>query len=510
MAHSCVIKDTDTHRFIIDPITRALTTESKKAVLMKTDHNSERFTFELPRMIEGHDMSECNKVEVHYINIDSSTREKSNGIYAVDDFGVDTSNDQVVTCSWLISKNVTAYAGPLSFVVRYVCVDENSEVTYCWNTAIYSGVNVIDGICNTDIVVADYVDILDQWLNTLEAAAEDVIAITDDGAIINLTSNFESLRESITAEAEARESADTALGERIIAEAEARESADTALGNRITTLETKVGSGTGDGLSEQISTMQTDITNLKSADSTINTKINTINSDITSLKSADSTINTNINTINSDITNLKSADTSLSSRITTLENSVGSSSDSGESSLSAQVTTLQTEVTGLSTRVSNLEASEADWPVGSVYTTMKAPVESDDGTTTHYTPPFGTWFKLNVVFEPYEIGAISVTQSVVKNGVIYTPVGGAASIVGDGTTTQTTFAPPFMCTATIEPVTGSPCTAEIVEIDVVAGTVTYKLTIDPDLDTSASTEATVSCSAIITYYMKEHKYYRAG
>ena len=468
MAHSCVIKDTDTHRFIIDPITRALTTESKKAVLIKTDHNSERFTFELPRMIEGHDMSECNKVEVHYINIDSSTREKSNGIYAVDDFGVDASNDQIVTCSWLISKNVTAYAGPLSFVVRFACVDENSEVTYCWNTAIFSGVNVIDGICNTDMVVADYVDILDQWLSTLEAVAEDVIAITDDGAIMNLTSNFESLIESTAAEAEARESADTALGNRITAEAEARESADTALSNRVTTLETKVGSSTGDGLSDQISTIQTDITNLKSAD------------------------------------------TSLSSRITTLENSVGSGSDSGESSLSAQVTNLQTEVTGLSTRVSTLEASEADWPVGSVYTTMRAPVESDDGTTTHYTPSFGTWAKLNVVFEPYEIGAVPVMHSVVKAGAIYTPVEGSASVVGDGTTTQTAFAPKFMCTATIEPVTGSPCTAEIVEIDVVAGTVTYKLTIDPDLDTSSSTQATVSCSAIITYYMQEHKYYRTG
>lgn len=57
---------TDTHSSI-NPVTRAIkNASSKKATLMQNDHNSERFTFELPRYIEGYDMSLCNETEVHY------------------------------------------------------------------------------------------------------------------------------------------------------------------------------------------------------------------------------------------------------------------------------------------------------------------------------------------------------------------------------------------------------------------------------------------------------------
>lgn len=47
MAHKQSIYDTDP-RFVIDLITRAITTESAKVKLMQYDHNSERLTFEIP------------------------------------------------------------------------------------------------------------------------------------------------------------------------------------------------------------------------------------------------------------------------------------------------------------------------------------------------------------------------------------------------------------------------------------------------------------------------------
>ncbi len=69
MSHNHNIADSDT-RFIIDPITRIIRNQaSKKTTLMQNDHNSERFTFELPRYVEGHDMSLCNAVEIHYSEI---------------------------------------------------------------------------------------------------------------------------------------------------------------------------------------------------------------------------------------------------------------------------------------------------------------------------------------------------------------------------------------------------------------------------------------------------------
>ena len=39
---------------------------------MQYDHNSECFTFEIPKEIEGHNVTDCNVVEIHYINIDNT------------------------------------------------------------------------------------------------------------------------------------------------------------------------------------------------------------------------------------------------------------------------------------------------------------------------------------------------------------------------------------------------------------------------------------------------------
>ena len=82
MAHIHGVYDTDTH-FIVDPVKKELTVAEgyEKVKVIQHDHNSERFTFELPRYIEGHDMSTCNKVEVHYLNICSQTKEESAGLY---------------------------------------------------------------------------------------------------------------------------------------------------------------------------------------------------------------------------------------------------------------------------------------------------------------------------------------------------------------------------------------------------------------------------------------------
>lgn len=66
MAHKHSVYDTDPH-FAIDPITRAITNQSTtKTQLMQYDHNSERFTFEIPRLVDGHDMKLCDKIEIHY------------------------------------------------------------------------------------------------------------------------------------------------------------------------------------------------------------------------------------------------------------------------------------------------------------------------------------------------------------------------------------------------------------------------------------------------------------
>lgn len=159
MGHTHNVYDSDTH-FSINPITRMIKNESsRKVMLVQHDHNSERFTFELPRQIEGHDMSLCNLVEVHYLNVDAATEEKKSGLYTVTDLQVD---GEKVVCSWLISQNATSLVGSLNFLLRFACVT-GDVVDYAWNTAIFTGISISDGINAGEMFENDYVDVIAQW-----------------------------------------------------------------------------------------------------------------------------------------------------------------------------------------------------------------------------------------------------------------------------------------------------------------------------------------------------------
>lgn len=168
MAHIHSIIDMDKH-FVIDPDTRTITNATlTKSVIMQYDHNSERITFEVPRYIDGHDMSLCDVVQVHYINISSDKRTQNVGVYEIDDLELGSSEESndVVICSWLISQNATQICGSLNFLLRYSCTTEG-VVDYAWNTAIFSGITVSNGMYNGPAVVEEYADILEQWRQEL-------------------------------------------------------------------------------------------------------------------------------------------------------------------------------------------------------------------------------------------------------------------------------------------------------------------------------------------------------
>ena len=190
MAHLHSVYDSDTH-FSIDVITRTLKNESsKKTMVIQNDHNSERFTFELPRFIEGHDMMQCNKTEVHYLNIDTQKGTKVEGVYEVDDLQLSPANepteegtegtDEKVIFSWLISRNATQFVGSLNFVITFKCLDDEGMVQYAWNTAIHSRISVSSGIQNTKDIVLEYADVLEQWKNNLIAVEKSAKQFVDE------------------------------------------------------------------------------------------------------------------------------------------------------------------------------------------------------------------------------------------------------------------------------------------------------------------------------------------
>lgn len=160
MAHKHSIYDADAH-FTINAVTRQIRVDLSKKIV-QNDHKSERFTFELQRLVDGHDMSMCDRVEIHFINVSSSSRETSEGLYLVDDLRTSPGSDNVVIFSWLISGNATKYAGTLNFLVRFVCSNGES-IEYAWNTAICKDITVENGINNTEAVMAEYPDVLEAW-----------------------------------------------------------------------------------------------------------------------------------------------------------------------------------------------------------------------------------------------------------------------------------------------------------------------------------------------------------
>ena len=166
MVHGHPVIDTD-HHFIIDPITRSVTNaELKKTTLIQLDHNSERFSFELDRYVEGHDMSLCNKIEVHYTNTNGSTRAQNPGVYEVDDFEIADSDESKVVFTWLISENATLHPGSLSFLILFAC-EEAGVVTYRWHTGINNSISVGPGMNNGEVITESFPDILAQWKSDL-------------------------------------------------------------------------------------------------------------------------------------------------------------------------------------------------------------------------------------------------------------------------------------------------------------------------------------------------------
>lgn len=159
MPHIHDIVDAGNH-FVIDPLLRTISTTTPELVLAQGDHNSERYTFEIPRTIEGHDMSLCNRIEVHYDNISKDKKETSEGFYVVVDAAT---TDDILIFSWIISGNATRLAGTMKFWVTFRCVNDNGDIVYSWGTDVFKSVKVIANNCNTRQVIETFPDVLEQW-----------------------------------------------------------------------------------------------------------------------------------------------------------------------------------------------------------------------------------------------------------------------------------------------------------------------------------------------------------
>lgn len=160
MSHIHNIIDTDSH-FNINPVTREVTTKADKLYVVQYDHDSERFTFQIPRYVEEHDMSLCDRIEIHYTNVIRTKKQQNDDVYFVKDEDRNHDNDTLFF-SWLISSNATQLVGTLKFTVTFVCVADNGTITYTWSTAMFENIQVLTKLENAELVREKYPDLYNQ------------------------------------------------------------------------------------------------------------------------------------------------------------------------------------------------------------------------------------------------------------------------------------------------------------------------------------------------------------
>lgn len=174
--HDHVVTDQDSY-FVINPDTRVIENASRtKNILMQYDHNSEKFTFELTRYVEGHDMTLCNRVRVHFNNVDGITNEENADVAELYDLAVCPDDESKVLCSWTITRQATQLVGTLNFLVQYECIDDAGNSVYEWHTDIYTDVGVKKGRNNAEQAVIEYSNILEQWYQRIFGAGDSVVA----------------------------------------------------------------------------------------------------------------------------------------------------------------------------------------------------------------------------------------------------------------------------------------------------------------------------------------------
>lgn len=181
MSHKHSVFDKDTH-FIIDPATRVITTTSEKLHVMQFDHNSETLTFEMPRYVEGHDMSLCNRVEAHFLNIDTKTRDQISGHRVLEDFRISKEDESKVVVSWTITKGATKIGGLLHFLLNFRCLEGDVE-TYAWHTDFFKNYTVKGGLDAAALFEDEYVDVIEQWkASVMQHFTDDLTAWKEEKA----------------------------------------------------------------------------------------------------------------------------------------------------------------------------------------------------------------------------------------------------------------------------------------------------------------------------------------
>lgn len=196
MGHNHSVRDMGAH-FTIDQFTRQIKNDSaEKTTIVQYDHNSERLTFEIPLYVDGHAMTLCDLIEIHFINIATDGKSQNPGVYEVTDIKAE---GEKAIFTWLISQEATQLAGSLNFFIVFKCT-ENGVTVYRWGTEIYKNLAISAGMDNGEAVLTEYPDILAQWKAQLFDASNTAVtnvATAEANALAAIEAAGEAKKQSV-------------------------------------------------------------------------------------------------------------------------------------------------------------------------------------------------------------------------------------------------------------------------------------------------------------------------
>lgn len=183
MARHSGIKDQGEF-FVIDPLSRSVKVPTAHRVIgTEGEHLSEQVTFECPQIIDGHDISQCERHYVAWRNVD--------GTPGSDNLKVDRTEEGKVYFIWTIREGLTASKGLVQFSVHFEDVDAPYKwgTTTCKNCEILESVNAALGlyeaiyVAGDALVIADYTPVENETLalNSGSIVPDGVLKITANG-----------------------------------------------------------------------------------------------------------------------------------------------------------------------------------------------------------------------------------------------------------------------------------------------------------------------------------------
>lgn len=151
--------------------------------LVERDHNSDSFTFEVPKVIDQMDLSDCNRIQIHFTNSNCGGL-KSIDYYEVEDsiIYVDPEGNEFIQFDWTVPAQATNYAGVLCFAIRFMLIDGDGEIQYELNTGIFTSIKVERGLNNSKQLIVDHSDVIEKLKSDLYKAMDTAVAKTEEAA----------------------------------------------------------------------------------------------------------------------------------------------------------------------------------------------------------------------------------------------------------------------------------------------------------------------------------------